>query len=67
MKDIEKMVVIFKSIVTLLMFVMLSFIEPMFIYIAGAGIIIGGAIVVTFAFISAPIHNDKESEKDDAT
>ena len=64
MKDIEKILVIFKSICTLLMFVVLSFVEPIFIYIAGASVIIGGMIVVVFAFISAPLHNDKESEDD---
>jgi hypothetical protein len=63
MKDIEKIFVIFKSIFTLLMFVVLSFIEPVFIYIAGASIIIGGAIVVAFAFIRAPISNESEDTK----
>ena len=62
MEDFEKIMAIFKTIVTTLMFVMLSFIEPIFIYIAGAGVIIGGTIVVTFTFINAPHHNDKESE-----
>lgn len=62
MKDIEKMFVIFNSIFTLLMFVVLSFVEPIFIYIAVVSVIIGGGVVVTFVFISAP-HNDKESEE----
>lgn len=64
MKDIEKMFVIFKGIATLLMFVVISFIEPIFIYIAGASVIIGGMSVVAFAVASAPLHNDKEREKD---
>ena len=62
MEDLEKILGIVQSIFTILMFVMLSFVNPVFIYIAGASVIIGGTIVVTFAFISAPLHNDKESE-----
>ncbi|MBQ8289344.1 MAG: hypothetical protein IJY01_00530 [Clostridia bacterium] len=62
MKYIEKLVVIFDIIFFLLMCVVISFEEPIFIYIAVACVIIGGPIVVAFAFISAPYHNDKESE-----
>jgi hypothetical protein len=60
MEDLEKILVIVKSIFTIIMFVILSFINPIFIYIGGASIIIGGAIVVAFAFISAPISNESE-------
>ena len=60
MKDLEKILLITKSIFTLLMLVLLSFIEPVFIYIAGASILICGATVVAFAFISTPISNESE-------
>lgn len=63
MEDLEKILVIVKSIFTIIMFVMLSFINPIFIYIGGASIIIGGAIAVAFAFISAPISNESEVAK----
>ena len=60
MKDIEIILAIFKSIVTILMFVVLLFIEPGFIYIVGASIISCGVIVVTFAFINALFSNESE-------
>lgn len=65
MKDVEKIVVIIKSIFTLLMFVILSFIEPIFIYIAGASVIICVPIVLTFAFISTPYNTNNESEENE--
>ena len=62
MKDLEKIFLIIKSIFTLLMFVVLSFIEPVFIYIAGASVIICVPIVLAFVFISTLFNNNNESE-----
>lgn len=64
MQEFEKIMVIFRSIVTIIMFVALSFVNPIFIYIGGASIIIGGAIVVAFAFISSPISNESEDKNE---
>lgn len=47
----DKVLAIFKLVVTLIFMIALSFIEPVFLYIFGGAVIIAIPIVLTFIFI----------------
>lgn len=53
MMDFDKALLIFKSVMTLIFLVIMSFIEPVFLYIAGASVIITIPIILSFGFIKS--------------